>query len=149
MADRIQLSTSTKEEWEEFNPVLRDGEAGIVKGTTKIKIGDGVTAWKDLAYALDYIRHLKIIEDTTLESNDYALVDTSIKSITLTLPTITADGMLVYITDISNNANINNIKLLRNGATIQELAEDLSIDINNANVKLISVGTDWRLLWVI
>ena len=56
MADRIQLSTSTKAEWEQFNPVLRDGEMGIEKSiidgkdVLKFKLGNGLKHWMDLKY---------------------------------------------------------------------------------------------------
>jgi hypothetical protein len=46
----IYLKRGTTEQWEQENPILEDGE--IVYDQTKkaIKIGDGVTAFKDLDY---------------------------------------------------------------------------------------------------
>lgn len=53
MATIIQLKRGTAERWEELNPVLKVGEPGYILGTSKFKIGDGVTAWKDLPYVGD------------------------------------------------------------------------------------------------
>ncbi len=51
---------STTAEWEQYNPILLEGEMGIEvpetgvgTGIVKIKFGDGVRHWKDLPYGLD------------------------------------------------------------------------------------------------
>lgn len=46
----IKLRRGLKTEWEGFNPILSDGEAGVEIDTHKLKIGDGQTAWNDLSY---------------------------------------------------------------------------------------------------
>lgn len=38
------------DEWNEDNPVLGQGQVGKERGTNKIKVGDGVTAWTYLSY---------------------------------------------------------------------------------------------------
>lgn len=51
MADRIQQRRDTKARWEEFNPVLLEGEVGYVTDDPNLyKIGDGINAWNDLPY---------------------------------------------------------------------------------------------------
>lgn len=49
---RTKQQINTTEYWEEYNPVLLNGELGIEKyrNTFKIKIGDGVNHWNDLPY---------------------------------------------------------------------------------------------------
>ena len=47
---KIQLRNGTAAEWTAKNPVLLKGEMGIETDTHKIKVGDGSTAWKTLAY---------------------------------------------------------------------------------------------------
>ena len=49
MATKIQLRRDTAANWETTNPVLSQGEMAYVLDTGRVKIGDGVTAWKDLA----------------------------------------------------------------------------------------------------
>ena len=57
---KIRPRRSTKAEWEVINPILWEGELGIEypdtgigTGPCKFKIGDGINAWLDLAYAFD------------------------------------------------------------------------------------------------
>jgi len=50
MASKIQLRRDIKVNWESVNPTLSQGELGLEMDTNNIKIGDGVTAWLDLAY---------------------------------------------------------------------------------------------------
>lgn len=47
---RISLFGATAAKWMEKNPVLLVDEIGRERDTGKIKFGDGITAWKDLAY---------------------------------------------------------------------------------------------------
>jgi len=51
MANRIQLRRDTAANWTRENPVLSQGEPGFDLTANKLKVGDGVTAWADLAYA--------------------------------------------------------------------------------------------------
>ena len=49
----FQPKRKTKAEWESENPILRDGEFGVVRDGADgewLKVGDGVTAWKSLPY---------------------------------------------------------------------------------------------------
>ncbi len=49
---RIQLRHDTAANWAEKNPVLMVGELGFEIDTNKFKIGDGVTDWNALEYAV-------------------------------------------------------------------------------------------------
>jgi hypothetical protein len=49
-ATRIRLRRAWTADWEDVNPVLNDGEPGYDKSNNMIKIGDGVTPWKQLPY---------------------------------------------------------------------------------------------------
>ena len=44
----FQLRRGRLEEWESKNPVLALGEPGFAYDKFELRIGDGVTAWKDL-----------------------------------------------------------------------------------------------------
>ena len=49
MADLIQFRRDTAERWSAANPILAEGELGLVLGTAnQYKIGDGITAWNSL-----------------------------------------------------------------------------------------------------
>lgn len=43
----------TEAEWAADNPVLMERETGWTTDTRRVKLGDGVTAWNDLPYAID------------------------------------------------------------------------------------------------
>ena len=48
---KIIIRNDTAENWTTKNPTLSKGEFGVENDTNKFKIGDGATAWKELAYA--------------------------------------------------------------------------------------------------
>ena len=50
MANRIQLRRDGAQQWANVNPILAQGELGIEIDTSRIKVGDGVTAWNSLKY---------------------------------------------------------------------------------------------------
>lgn len=62
---------------------------------------------------------------------------------TVTLPAAPASGDTVWVTVA--NALFTNV-IARNGLTIMGLAENLTIDNNNATVELRYVNTSWRLV---
>jgi Tfp pilus assembly protein PilZ len=46
MADRIQFRRDTAARWSQYNPILLEGEIGVVTDNpNQYKIGDGVHAW--------------------------------------------------------------------------------------------------------
>lgn len=50
---RIKFTTGTAAQWATANPVLLDGEVGVVKGASpaQFKIGDGTKTWSQLGWA--------------------------------------------------------------------------------------------------
>jgi hypothetical protein len=50
MATIIQHRRGTAAQWTSANPVLAEGELGLVTDTGRYKIGDGSTEWADLSY---------------------------------------------------------------------------------------------------
>lgn len=49
----IKHKRATKSQWFTENPVLAAGELGFEFGTNKFKIGNGLSAWRDLNYFVD------------------------------------------------------------------------------------------------
>ena len=47
---RVTVRKGTATQWRLSNPVLLDGEIAWEGDSTKLKVGDGVTAWNDLDY---------------------------------------------------------------------------------------------------
>ncbi len=68
---------------------------------------------------------------------------------TITLPAAASllDGDTVQVTDAAGVAGSSNITIARNGANIQNLAENLTINVNNATVTLVySTALGWTIL---
>jgi hypothetical protein len=81
--------------------------------------------------------------------NDRILADTTSTAITVTLPVL--GGVLIndtiQIIDVASTAATNNITVARNGAKIQNIADDLTIDTNGAIVTLIYSGATYG--WIV
>jgi len=81
--------------------------------------------------------------------NDRILADSSTAAFTITLPVSTSllVNDTVHIIDITGSSATNNITIARNGAKIQNLAEDLVINVNNASITLMYSGVTYG--WII
>ena len=71
MGIRFQQKRDTAANWalDANNPILLSGEFGYETDTGKLKIGDGETAWNDLAYQVSgsvavYVAAYKALEVT-------------------------------------------------------------------------------------
>jgi uncharacterized protein YoxC len=77
MATRMLQRRGTAEQWTTANPVLGAGEIGFETDTGKLKVGDNVNTWSDLAYFVN-------AEDLSGELGDYATqeyVDSAIENV--------------------------------------------------------------------
>jgi hypothetical protein len=86
--DLVQFRRDTQTNWENVNPVLAEGEAGINLDlkSGNIKIGDGVTAWNSLPYVTD--RPYPEVGTVTLDK------DNQIKSMTDSVDSPTVDMVI-------------------------------------------------------
>lgn len=80
--------------------------------------------------------------------NDRILCTAGGQTITLPATATCIDGDMVQITDAAGVAATSNITVARNGsANIQNLAENLTININNATVILVySTALGWTII---
>lgn len=77
-----------------------------------------------------------ISANTVADKRTTYYVDTAAGAISITLPATPDPGDWVRVVDVADNAGQNGISMLRNGANIQGLAENLLIDISSAQVLL-------------
>jgi hypothetical protein len=82
------------------NPILQLGELGYETDTNKLKIGDGVTAWNDLAYAGGGDSAVKVNTTVTLAAADW-----SDNAQTVSVTGITADGVVFVSPDPTDQAD--------------------------------------------
>jgi hypothetical protein len=79
--------------------------------------------------------------------NDRVLCTAGGITITLPISTSLLVGDTVQIIDVTGVAGSSNITVARNGAEIQNVADDLTININNATVTLTYSGATYG--WVL
>lgn len=91
---KIKPRRGTATQWTTSNPVLAEGEigyevpdAGIGKGLVNMKIGDGVTAWTSLPYAM-----VNKVFTATLTAGS--------SSVTITDDRIGSESMIDIYTDV-------------------------------------------------
>jgi hypothetical protein len=53
MARRIQIRRDTAANWTSNDPTLTQGELGLETDTSRVKVGDGTTAWTSLPYGIN------------------------------------------------------------------------------------------------
>jgi hypothetical protein len=80
----------------------------------------------------------------TAVSGDKIIADTTGGAFTITLPASPALGNSVLVAD-GGNWKTNNLTIARNGQTIEGLADNLVIDIQNIQVELVFDGTTWQV----
>lgn len=67
---------------------------------------------------------------------------------TITLPATPIENDTIQIIDATGVAGSSNITVARNGQKIQNLAEDLTINVNNAAITLVYTGATYGWLIV-
>lgn len=81
---------------------------------------------------------------TTLVSNTGYLINTSGGALNVTLPISPSTGDIIELQDAGNWLT-NNLTVLRNGKTIEGIADNLLLNINQLKVTLIYDGTTWQV----
>ena len=104
MADMIQIRRDTAANWTSANPILAQGEMGAETDTSKIKIGDGTTAWASVPYLIDAGGYLTATSTNTLTNKTIAYADNTLTGV---VPT-SAIGVSVqaYDATLLNDADI-------------------------------------------
>lgn len=100
----IKLRGDTAANWTTNNPVLALREPGVETDTSKIKIGDGVTAWNSLGYSADRPSTLAMDTNTSvteaqLMAHQYFSNSGATGTITVTLPAISYEIVRTIIVE--------------------------------------------------
>ena len=90
MADMIQIRRDTAANWTSANPILAQGELGAETDTSKIKIGDGTTAWASVPYLIDAGDYLTATSTNTLTNKTITFAGNTLTGVAPTAtPTLT------------------------------------------------------------
>jgi hypothetical protein len=94
------------------------------------------------------VTNLTLTSNTTIASGVRVFANATSGAFTITLPSAPADGDTVQIIDVAGIAQTNNITIARNGLKIQNLAEDLVINLNNAAITMIYSGVTFGWVFI-
>jgi len=83
----------------------------------------------------------------TAKVNDRVLCTSGGITITLPISTSLLENDTIQIVDVTGAFSASNVTVARNGAKIQNLNEDLTLDINNSAVTLVYTGATYG--WII
>ena len=86
----------------------------------------------------------RITSTTTLSANSQYIIDTSSGPFSVSLPATPVLGTVVVMTD-GGNWNTNNLTVLRNGSTINGLAQDLTMNVREVTVFFIYDSATWQV----
>ena len=90
MASIIQIRRDTASNWTTANPILALGEMGAETDTSKIKIGDGTTAWASVPYLIDAGDYLTATSTNTLTNKTITFAGNTLTGVApTTTPTLT------------------------------------------------------------
>ena len=90
MASIIQIRRDTASNWTTANPILALGEMGAEIDTSKIKLGDGVTAWASVPYLIDAGDYLTATSTNTLTNKTITFAGNTLTGVApTTTPTLT------------------------------------------------------------
>jgi len=151
MASIIQIRRDTASAWTSANPTLAQGELGLETDTSKLKSGDGTTAWTSLTYySLGTVGYLAstggaltgaITTNSTFDGRDVSVDGTKLDGIATnannyTLPAGIATETYVG-TQVSNLVDSSPAAL----NTLNELAAALGDDANFSTTVTNSIAT--------
>ena len=117
MADMIQIRRDTAANWTSADPTLAQGELGIETDTSKVKAGDGSTAWTSLVYLIDAGDYLTASSTNTLTNKTVAFADNTLTGVagvtatqTLTNKTLAATILSGALTGADQTVSAINLK---------------------------------------
>ena len=151
MASIIQIRRDTASAWTSANPTLAQGELGLETDTSKLKSGDGTTAWTSLTYySLGTVGYLAstggaltgaITTNSTFDGRDVSVDGTKLDGIATNANNYTLPAGIATETYVSTQVNnlVDSSPAALN--TLNELAAALGDDANFSTTITNSIAT--------
>ena len=150
MADLIQIRRDTAANWTSANPVLAQGELGAETDTSKIKIGDGSTAWSSLAYLIDAGGYLtasstNTLTNKTIRDTVYSLTGTAFDATNGAVQTKTLAANTTFTDSLSSGDAI--VLQLEAGASYTVTWPTMTWVTSGGNVAPTLTAKDTLVFW--
>jgi len=100
------------------------------------------------SFGTDAVVNKTIITTYTATAGERIFANATAGGFTITLPPTPADGDTIQVIDVAGIFGTNNVTLARNGVKIQNLAEDLILNLNNAAVTMIYSGASFGWVFI-
>lgn len=100
------------------------------------------------SFGTDAVVNRTVVASGSVLVNERIFADATSGPFTLTLPGSPVVGDTIQIIDVAGVSGTNNITIARNGQRIQNLAEDLVMNLNNAAVTLIYSGVTYGWVFI-
>lgn len=100
------------------------------------------------SFGTEAVVNVTLTSNTTISAGERVFADASSGSFTITLPVTPSVGDTVQIIDVAGIFSTNNVIIARNGEKIQNLAEDLTLNLNNAAITMIYSGATYGWVFV-
>jgi hypothetical protein len=100
------------------------------------------------SFGTDAVVNKTVITTYTASAGERIFANATAGGFTITLPASPADGDTIQIIDVAGIFGTNNVNLARNGLRIQNLAEDLLLNLNNAAVTMIYSGATFGWVFI-
>jgi hypothetical protein len=100
------------------------------------------------SFGTDAVVNKTITTTYTAIAGERIFANATAGGFTITLPPTPADGDTIQIIDVAGIFGTNNVTLARNGVKIQNLAEDLILNLNNAAVTMIYSGAAFGWVFI-
>lgn len=139
------VGTYTWQSKTKFSDALTTARTITIGNTGKAFDGSANVSWSKTEIGIEHEWDVKTANFTAV-AGDYYGLDTTTTAITVTLPATPTNNTRVRFLIVSDNVEINNITVDRNGSTIEGLSENLSVtDSYPRSFVLDYIENDWKV----
>lgn len=100
------------------------------------------------SFGTEAVVNVTLTSNTTINAGERVFADASSGAFAITLPASPNVGDTVQIIDVAGIFSTNNVTIARNSEKIQNLAEDLTLNLNNAAITMIYSGETYGWVFV-
>lgn len=143
--NEIQFRRGTGTEWSTIDPVLASGEPGINNDSCLLKIGNGSTAWSNLASTSSILAYLTVNTNYTISYSDHIIfIDTSSNIVNLTLPSASGYGGKYFI--FKQKSGTLPVYIYASGAETIDDKNLIQIFYEKNSIGVVSDNSNWYII---